>query len=144
MAHAENQITIHKPISEVYEFVADGLNNPKWRAAVISIQLAGGNAGEVGAEYAQTLKGPGGRQIQGDYRITKAESNKEINFVVIAGPARPEGRYLFEALPDGTKVSFSLDLQPKGLMKFMNGMITKTMEAEVGNLATLKQVLESS
>lgn len=33
MAHAESQITINRPAHEVYTFLADGLNNPKWRPA---------------------------------------------------------------------------------------------------------------
>jgi hypothetical protein len=37
MAHAENDITISRPAAEVYAFLADGLNNPKWRPCVQKI-----------------------------------------------------------------------------------------------------------
>lgn len=60
MANAANAITIDRPVAEVYRFLADGLNNPKWQSAVISISLASGSAGAVGAVYKQTLKGPFG------------------------------------------------------------------------------------
>ena len=34
MAHAENEVTINRPAPEVYAFLADVLNNPKWRSGV--------------------------------------------------------------------------------------------------------------
>ena len=144
MAHAENEVTINKPVAEVYAFVADGMNNPKWRDGVVDIKLASGEAGKVDAQYAQTLKGPGGKNIPGDYRITIAELNHELDFVVVAGPARPIGSFYFTNEGDVTKLKFSLDFQPKGFMKLMGHMIQKTMDHEVGQLVKLKQVLEAA
>jgi hypothetical protein len=63
---------------------------------------------------------------------------------VITGPARPTGTYRLEPAGSGTKVTFVLDFQPKGLAKLMDGMIGKTMQSEVGNLTSLKAVLESN
>jgi len=59
MAHAENEITIRRPAAEVFSFLADGLNNTRWRPGVRSIALASGVAGTEGAVYSQTLAGPG-------------------------------------------------------------------------------------
>jgi uncharacterized membrane protein len=143
VANATNSITIDRPVAEVYQFLADGLNNPKWRSAVIGISLASGSAGAVGAIYKQTLKGPFGSKVDGDYRITKATPNSRIEFEVITGPARPLGTFDVEPASSGAKVRFSLSFQPTGLMWLMNGMIQKTMDAEVRNLSTLKQVLEA-
>lgn len=143
MAHAENEIVINKPAAVVFGFIADGLNNPKWRPGVVSIELTSGQEGRINAEYKQVLKGPGGRNIDGDYKITVATPNKELGFVVTAGPARPSGNYFFEAVGIGTKVKFVLDFQPKGLAKLMGPMIQKTMIGEVAQLANLKQLLES-
>jgi hypothetical protein len=144
MAHAENEITIDRPANEVYAFLADGLNNTKWRPGVLSIELASGVAGTEGAVYSQTLAGPRGRPIQGDYRITLADPGRVLRFQVIAGPARPEGSYLLAESQGLTTVRFSLDLTSKGLMKLMDGLITKTMQAEVAQLANLKAAVEAS
>ncbi|HEY8699865.1 MAG TPA: SRPBCC family protein [Arthrobacter sp.] len=144
MAHAENEITIGRPADEVYAFLADGLNNTKWRPGVLGIELAGGVAGTEGAVYRQTLAGPRGRPIQGDYRITVADPGHILRFQVIAGPARPEGSYLLTQSQDGTKVRFILDLRPKGLMKVLDGLVAKTMQSEVGQLAKLKEAIEAS
>lgn len=144
MAHAENEITIDRPAAEVYAFLADGLNNPAWRRSVQSIALQSGTPGETGAVYSQTLTGPRGKSIQGDYRIIAADPGRALAFQVIAGPARPEGQYLLTESEGRTTVRFILDLKPSGLMKVLDGLITKTMKSEVSQLKNLKTVLEEA
>lgn len=83
MARASNSIEIKRPVEDVYAFLADGLNNPKWRAAVVDIGLASGMAGTVGAIYRQKLKGPFGSTVAGDYRVVAARPHNYIKFEVI-------------------------------------------------------------
>jgi uncharacterized membrane protein len=143
MPSATNTVTIRRPIEEVFAFLADGANNPKWRPGVLDIAPPAGGP-QVGAVYAQGLKGPRGRRIDGDYRITELTRPSKIAFEVVAGPARPSGVFeLSSQEPDATTVRFALDLQPKGMMKLMSGMIAKTMAEEVANLANLKATLET-
>jgi len=143
MTHAENHISINRPPEDVYAFLADGLNEPLWRSGVKDIALKSGDAGAVGAVYSQTLTGPGGRSIAGDYEITAATPGELLRFQVVAGPARPTGEYRFRAGGGGTELTFTLDLQPKGMMKLMAPMVARTMVAEVAQLAKLKSVLEA-
>lgn len=143
MAHAEQTITINRPVNAVFDFVLDGEKNPLWRPAVIDIQRVPGKPVGVGAVFKQGLKGPGGRRIEGDYEITECKSNEIIMFQVIAGPARPTGTYRFEPIDGATRVIFTLHFDPKGLAILMGPMITNTMKSEVATLANLKSYLES-
>ncbi|MCX2747859.1 hypothetical protein OOZ51_08500 [Arthrobacter sp. MI7-26] len=52
MAHAENTVIIKRPISDVYAFIANPLNELKWRNGIQSIALKSGIAGTVGASGA--------------------------------------------------------------------------------------------
>jgi uncharacterized protein YndB with AHSA1/START domain len=146
MARAANVIVINAPVERVFAYLADGLNNPKWRPGVVKIALAEGAVGTVGAVYQQTLKGPGGRSIAGDYKITTASPPHLLEFAVLTGPARPIGR--FELTPTangGTQVTFGLNYELRGLKKLlMNGLVAATMRTEVANLANLKVQLEQS
>src|SRR5690348_7885957 len=92
MASASNSIVINRPPEAVYRFLADGLNNLRWRPAVSEISLASGPAGATGAVYKQAIKGPMGRTVAGDYRIVSAIPSS-IRFEVVAGPARPVGTF---------------------------------------------------
>jgi uncharacterized membrane protein len=144
MPHADNTVTVERPIDDVFAYLADGTNNPRWRTGVMSIERTSAQEG-VGATYRQKLRGPGGRPIDGDYRITAYQPPNLIEFQVIAGPARPAGRFaLTEAGPGRTAVTFSLDLKPTGLMRLMSGMVAKTMRSEAEQLPRLKADLEKS
>lgn len=142
MAIATHEVLIGRDAMSVYLFLVDGLNNPLWRSGIRSISLRSGKAGEKGAVYQQTLLGPGGRPLAADFQITEARPGAEVRFEVIAGPARPSGGYYLSTEGPNTRLRFALELHPKGLQKLMNGMIQKTMEAEVLQLEKLKLVLE--
>jgi uncharacterized membrane protein len=134
MAHSVSAVTVPRPIADVFAFLADGTNNPKWRPDVTSIQLVEGSG--VGAQYSQTMKGPGGRSIAGDYRITRYDEPVRLDFEVTAGPARPVGSFTLRAVDEqSTEVTFTLDLRPRGLMVLMTPMINKQVRTETANLS---------
>ena len=142
MAHAERNISIDRPLTDVFDFIADGMNNPLWRSSVIDIQRVAGKPLQVGAVFKQGLKGPGGR-IDGDYEIVEFQTNQWIKFQVITGPARPTGSYKFEAQGNSTRVTFTLDFEAQGLAKLMEPMIASSMRSEVAMLSNLKSYLEN-
>jgi uncharacterized protein YndB with AHSA1/START domain len=142
MAHAEHTVTIHRPVDDVFRYLADGTHNREWRSGVLEIERTSPADGE-GATYRQVLAGPGGRRIAGDYRVTEYNPPSRLAFSVIAGPARPAGIFELTEMPDNsTRLRFALDLQPAGVMKFMTPMISRQMQREVAQLDVLKQVLE--
>jgi uncharacterized membrane protein len=142
MAFAEHEVLIRRDAMAVYTFLVDGLNLPQWRDGIRSIGLASGAVGTKGAVYQQTLVSRSGRPVAGDFEITQARPGAEIEFQVIAGPARASGGYYLSTEQDGTRVRFALEFQPKGLKGLMNTMIHRTMKAEVAQLERLKHVLE--
>jgi hypothetical protein len=140
MAHAQHVVNVERPIVEVFAFLADGLNDPKWRPDVIRIEHLSGSG--VGARYAQTMKGPAGRSIRGDYTVTGYEQPTRYDFEVTAGPARPTGSILLrEMTPTTTEVTFTMDLKPRGLMVLMSPMINKQVRAEVSNIDNLAKAM---
>jgi uncharacterized protein YndB with AHSA1/START domain len=142
MAHAAETVTVNRPIDEVFEFLADGMNEQKWRPDVVSIEHVDGTGPGVGTTYAQSMKGPGGRTIKGDYRITRYEAPTRLDFETIAGPARPLGAFeLREIVPGTTEVTFTIDLTPKGAMVLMKRMITKQVALEAANIHNVPKAM---
>ena len=141
MPSAERTVTINRPVDEVFGFVSDGRNAKLWRPGVLDIDLVSG-AGQ-GARYSQGVRGPGGRRIAADYEITEFEPNQRVAFRATAGPVRPTGSFTFESMGTGTILTFALDAQLGGLKKLlMGGMVQSTMDAEMGALDNLKDLLE--
>lgn len=144
MPSAKNQVTINKPVEEVFRFVARGENAPLWRPSVVSVRLRSGTEGSAGAVYEQRVKGPMGGRVPADYEITSVRAPSELQFRAIAGPVRPEGSYRFDDNGASTTVTFSLAFEPQGLAKLMTPMVAKAMEGEVASLSNLKRVLEGN
>jgi uncharacterized protein YndB with AHSA1/START domain len=142
MPHAEHTVTVARPQTDVFDYLAEGAHNREWRAGVLEISRTSASDGQ-GATYRQILAGPGGRRIDGDYQVTVFDPPRRLEFQVTAGPARPAGVFeLSENADQSTRVRFSLDLHPAGLMKVMTPMITRQMRREVAQLDNLKAILE--
>lgn len=142
MPSAENQVTIRRPIEEVFAFVASGVNAPRWRPSVVDVRLRSGTDGQAGAVYEQRVKGPMGGSVPADYEITSVDVPHELRFRAIAGPVRPEGSYRFTGDASATIVTFRLSCDPKGFAKLMSPMVAKAMAGEVASLENLRSVLE--
>nr|WP_239029226.1 SRPBCC family protein [Pseudonocardia acidicola] len=143
MAHAERSIIIDRPIEAVFDHVADGNKNPQWRRHVMVACRISSQTGQ-GAIYRQLLRGPVGRPVAGDYRVTAFSPPHRLDFEVIAGPVRPTGSFrLTEARPGSTTIRFVLDLQPRDLARpASNRMIINQLRGDVAALTALKACLE--
>ena len=141
MASATHAVVIHRPVAEVFAFVADGEQGPRWRSGVLDIKRIAGEG--VGTRYLQGVAGPLGRRVAADYEITVFEPDQRIEFQTVAGPVRPHGRYDFAAEAGGTRLTFTLDAALNGLRRLLMGsMVQRTMDAEVAALANVKRLLE--
>jgi uncharacterized protein YndB with AHSA1/START domain len=105
MPEAEHSVTVERPVEEVFAFLADAENDPRWRSGVLDIERVAGDG--VGARYRQGVKGPMGRRVSGDFEITEYAPPRAIGFRATAGPVRPEGRYELEPAAGGTQVRAS-------------------------------------
>jgi uncharacterized protein YndB with AHSA1/START domain len=143
MRYAEHTVTIRRSAEDVFDYLADGCNNPHWREGVVEIEPTSEEVG-VGSTYRQVLRGPGGRKIAGDYQVTAHDRPRKLAFEVIAGPARPTGTFDLTPIDtESTRVTFRLAVRPRGLMRLISPMIAKQMTVETEQLENLKSRLES-
>jgi len=143
MPSASNTVIVFVLVVDVFAFLADGTTAPRWRPGVLDIAPVSGDG--AGAVYRQGVRGPGGRRIAADSRVTASEPPRRLAFQTIAGPVRPSGEYRLEDVAGATRLTFSLDARLSLPMRLlMGGAVQRTMDAEVGALARLKQVLEAA
>ena len=130
MLQSTHTAVVPKPPGEVFAFLADGTNAPKWRSGVLDVALESGEG--LGARYRQGVKGPGGRRVAADYEITVYDPPSRLAFAAVAGPVRPTGEFRLEPADGGTRVTFSLQAEVSGVKRlFMGKAVAKTMESEV-------------
>src|SRR4030095_9032728 len=105
MINVEESIVINRPIEEVFVFVANFENHPKWESNFQKVKLLTSTPSGVGTTYQCELKLPG-QTATSKFEITEYEINKKIAFEAEAtGPAKPNGSFLFEPVADGTRVT---------------------------------------
>jgi uncharacterized protein YndB with AHSA1/START domain len=142
LLQAQHTVTINRPVEQVFAYVTDGERDRTWRPTVVDVKRESGEG--LGSVYKQGVKGPGGKRVDADYRVTRFEPGASYGFEVTSGPVRPGGRYTFEGTPDGTRLTFELRIRLKGLKGLMKGAVQKSMDAEVQGIDNLKRVMEAS
>ena len=143
MPYVEHTVTVNRPASAVFDYLADGMNNRHWRNGVLVIERTS-SADGLGATYRQVTKsGPGGTPLPEDYRVTVFDPPRRLEFLITAGPARPTGVFELTENPDqSTQVRFALDLKAAWFLKLLAPMITPRLQREVDALDNLKAILE--
>jgi carbon monoxide dehydrogenase subunit G len=142
MINLDLGILIDRPVKDVFAFVADPNNMPKWNSAVVSLeQITPGDVG-VGTKFKSVCEMMG-RRIEGEMQVTAYEPDTKCGFQVNAGPMQVDITLSFKTVGTGTKVSLNAQGNPAGFFKIAEGMMTgrvKSMMEE--NLARLKSQLE--
>ena len=144
MPSAQYTVTINRPPEAVFAYVLDGEKCPEWRTHVLDIKRLSGDGG-VGTTYSQGVRGPMGRRVAADYRVTVCEPNRLMEFETLTGPVRPHGR--FEIAPEGagSRLTLSLGSDMKGIAAlFLGRTVQSTMDTEVHEIERMKKILEGS
>jgi uncharacterized protein YndB with AHSA1/START domain len=115
MAEARHSVDIARPIEDVFDFLANGANNPQWQTRVTSTAQLGDTLG-VGTVFKQSMRHPLRFTVPASYRITVFERPRIIAKAgTSGGPIRPTETYeLAENAAGGTTVSGTIGVQPAG------------------------------
>src|SRR5512136_775034 len=91
----EASILIRRPVKDVFEFVADGLNGSKWNSAVVEVmRISEGSIG-IGTRYWMTRELPSGR-VENTFEIIEYEPDKKLTVKITSGPTPFVYHYRFE------------------------------------------------
>jgi hypothetical protein len=139
----QNTVTIARPATEVFAFLADLRNIPKWNYAIErTVPTSPGPAG-VGATYGQTRTIP--RRSEESLHITAFEPPSRLTVDGQLGPFQATTSYLLQPAAGGTRLTNDVELEPLSALLRPVGplVLPRIKEAVAGNLSTLKQLLET-
>ncbi len=144
MINVEVSTVINRPIAEVFAFVANFENHPKWETDFQEVKQLTSTPAGVGTTYQCVLKLPG-QSAKSKFEIMEYEANKKIAFEgEAAGPAKPKGSYIFESVAGGTKVTARPRPELRGLFKLLEPMMAGTIRQQnEAHLTNLKRLLEA-
>jgi carbon monoxide dehydrogenase subunit G len=143
----EATVEIGRPVAEVFAFLADGENDPKFSPRVQNISKTTDGPTAVGTVYASTVK-DAGMTTKREFRITEFEPDARIRWAEISKnlvTAR-EGGYDFAASTDGgTRLRVFNVLEGHGLGKLFAGLALSAARKDAGAFAQrIKAAVEAS
>ena len=138
----ENTVTIRKPAEEVFAFLADFENIPKWNYAIEETSKTSAGPVGVGSRYRQTRSVPG-RSVEG-FEVTVFEPARRLAMHGQIGPFQATISYELEAKTGATTLVNSVELHPSQAMaKLLAPLATTRIKAAVAqNLGQLRMILE--
>ncbi len=141
-ARASLTIVIARPIAEVFAFMVDYRNNPKWQEGLLAVEQPD-HPPHVGAKISTTRKVMG-RTTTSVIRITEYADERVIRSRTDSGPVDYEGGYRFETAGDeGTRVVYEGTITTGRFMGPVGRLLAKGFQRQMdGNLKALKRLLE--
>lgn len=115
--------TIRAAPEDVFRYLADLENWPRWQSDMKSASLASGERGQVGAVYRYLSKAMG-MTFDSTVRLTRVDPPREVAFEGDwTGMIRPVGRYLVEPAPEGSRVTLNPRPEVRGVGRIMEPLI---------------------
>jgi len=150
MFTVEESVTIARPVAEVFAFVADARNVPKWRPDVLEVRGAPERV-TVGTSF-EELIAFGGKKAW-SMRVTALEPGRREVIEAVSGPGvRPTQTFLFEPLGEGaagavgtsaTRVTFRGEIRTLGGFRLLEPLLPTLIRRNWRRyLANLKRLLE--
>lgn len=138
-------IFINRSQQDVFDFLSNPANMPKWQPALVSAEWTSLDTPDIGSTYKTVAKAFGGKA---EYllEITHWDPPNHYSYksVKIPFPGSIESSYTIAAKENGTQVTWEVQIATTGLLKIAESMLGKqAAKVEGNNLDLAKQLLEA-
>ena len=138
-----NSILIHRSIFDVFDYLANLENLPRWNYAIQETRKISPGPNGVGSAYRQLRTLP--KTMEERLEIKVYESGHRL--VVSGGFANFQGvtSYVLDPLGDDTKLTNEIELHASGVLGSLAALTISNIKSAVAqNLTVLKELLEST
>src|SRR5215212_7435017 len=115
MPRFQREITINRPVEEVFDFVTDARNEPIYNPRILSAQQTTSRPIGRGTRFILVSKAMG-RRMAIEYEVTAYERPRRMTSRTIRGlPLMDvESAETFEPVADGTRMRWEWEVRPRG------------------------------
>ena len=136
----ETEIRIRRDVDDVFAFVAEPQNFPRWNSAVTAVRALGARGGVT--TYAMERRLPAGHAVN-ELEVVAHEPPREFTIRTTSGPTPFRYAYRFSAEGDETLVRLDAQVDLGGIARLVPQLAAKAVRNGVDeNLASLKAILE--
>jgi carbon monoxide dehydrogenase subunit G len=142
----EGTTLIERPIEEVFAFLADGQNDPRFSPRVLEIAKTTDGPPGVGTIYASTVK-DAGMKSKREFKITEFEEPTRIRWTEVSKNivTAPEGGYDLARENDGTRVTIYNVLEGHGPGKLIAPLALRSARKGADDFAqAIKTAVEAA
>jgi len=137
----ENTVMIRQPIEEVFGFLSDFENLPRWNYAIVETHKISEGPVGVGTIYQQVRSVPSRSQER--FEVTAYNPPRQVELQGQLGPFPSRLAYALDAVPEGTRVTNAVELELRGPGRLLGPVAVPRVRAAVAaNLQKLKELLE--
>lgn len=144
VAHVEGEIIILRPVEEVFDFVADERNEPRYNRRMVRAEKISSAPIGLGARFRAELE-TAGHTLPMDIEFTGYDRPRRLASATRSTMMTTDGSLSFTPVAGGTLMRWSWDVRLRGLLRLMSplvGRLGRRQEREIwGNL---KRLLERS
>jgi uncharacterized protein YndB with AHSA1/START domain len=142
VATFENTVMIARPIEDVFAFLSDLENIPKWNYAIVETRKISEGPVGVGTTYHQVRSVPSRSEER--LEITTYNPPRQLQIRGQLGPFASRLIYALDAIPEGTRVTNTVELELGGPGRLLERVaVPRVREAVAANLRKLKELLET-
>jgi len=138
-------VEIARPPEEVFSYATDPAHLTEWQEKLLEVKVETEGEVRVGSRMKQKRDvGLGTRTFT--IELTAYDPPRMFGFQGVDGPVRPEGKVSFEALDEGRRTRYTMDMDFKGhgLGMLLLPLVRRDAAKQVPEALThLKQKLES-
>ena len=144
MARLEFSVTINRPVEEVFAFLSNGENDPKWSSLTVESKKTSEGPIGVGTTW-QSVSKFLGRRIEGESKYIEYELNRKITNKVTSGPFPFESQTTVESVEGGTRINSVGEFEAGGFFgKIAEPLLMRTAKRQVeADFANLKELMEA-
>ena len=141
MATFENTVMIRRPIEDVFAFLSDFENIPKWNYAIVETRKVSEGAVGVGTIYHQVRSVPS--RSEESFEVTAYNPPRQLEIRGQLGPFPSRLSYALDAIAEGTRVTNSVELELRGPGRLLGRVaVPRVQDAVAANLSKLKELLD--
>jgi hypothetical protein len=140
---AGGEIVINRPVEEVFDFVADERNEPRYNPLMLRAEKISPGPIGVGTRFrAETKTRRGSAEMM--IECTAYERPRRLASSTQLSSMGIRGAVAFDPVPEGTRMYWEWDVEPRGLFKLMSPMIARMGRRQEQTIWTnLKRFLEA-
>ncbi len=140
----EVRISVSRPPDEVFAFISNFENNPKWQSGMLEAQFTSKGPLGVGSTYVQVAKFLG-RRIESTFEVVEYVPNRLVKAASTSGSFPITFTRIVDSGMDGAVVSAIVEGDATGFFKLAEPLLARMVRRTVNSdYRTLKALLESS